>query len=79
MAFYIAELVCEFSCARLMGDTETDGIMFQRQKFLDVLNGIGTVEVTLHDGRRAVEMGLATQEAATRHCVVEFSSFLSQI
>ena len=53
--------------------------MFQRQKFLDVLNGIGTVEVTLHDGRRAVEMGLAAQEAATRHCVVEFSSFLSQI
>ena len=52
---------------------------FQHQKFLDVVKGIGKVEVTLNDGRRAVEMGLAAQEAATRHCVVEFSSFLSQI
>jgi len=47
---------------------------FQHQKFLDVVKGIGKVEVTLNDGRRAVEMGLAAQEAATRHCVVEFYS-----
>jgi len=44
---------------------------FQHQKFLDLVNGVGSVEVTLNDGRRAVEMGLAAQEAATRHCVVE--------
>jgi hypothetical protein len=43
---------------------------FQHQKFLDVVRGIGTVEVTLNDGRRAVEMGIAAQEAATRHRVV---------
>jgi predicted dehydrogenase len=43
---------------------------FQHQRFLDVVRGIGTVEVTLNDGRRAVEMGIAAQEAATRHRVV---------
>lgn len=44
---------------------------YQHQKFLDVVKGIGTVEVTLKDGRRAVEMGIAAQEAARRHCVIE--------
>ena len=44
---------------------------FQHEKFLSVVNGTGKVEVTLNDGRRAVEMGLAAQEAAKRHCVIE--------
>lgn len=44
---------------------------FQHQKFLNVVNGTGKVEVTLDDGRRAVEMGLAAQEAAKHHCVIE--------
>lgn len=44
---------------------------FQHQKFLDVVRGIGKVEVSLEDGRRAVQMGLAAQETALRHCVIE--------
>ena len=44
---------------------------FQHEKFLNVVCGKGNVEVTLDDGRRAVEMGLAAQEAAQRHCVIE--------
>ncbi|MGR3469101.1 MAG: Gfo/Idh/MocA family protein [Shimia sp.] len=37
---------------------------YQHQKFNAVIRGEGEVEVTLRDGRRAVEMGLAAQRAA---------------
>ncbi|MGR3491435.1 MAG: Gfo/Idh/MocA family protein [Shimia sp.] len=37
---------------------------YQHQRFNAVVRGEGRVEVTLRDGRRAVEMGLAAQEAA---------------
>ena len=45
---------------------------FQHQKFLDVLNGKGSVEVTPEDGKMAVKMGLMAQKAASTHSVVEF-------
>ncbi len=45
---------------------------FQHQKFLDVVNGKGRVEVSLEDGRKAVEMGLAAQKAAQEHRVITF-------
>lgn len=37
---------------------------FQHQKFLDVVRGHGVPEVTLADGAKAVELGLAAQRAA---------------
>ncbi|ETX15294.1 oxidoreductase [Roseivivax halodurans JCM 10272] len=37
---------------------------YQHQRFLNVLQGQGKVEVTLEDGARAVAMGLAAQESA---------------
>lgn len=37
---------------------------YQHLKFLDVVRGNGKVEVTLEDGRKAVEMGMAAQESA---------------
>lgn len=45
---------------------------FQHQKFLQVVSGTGAVEVSLDDGRKAVQMGLAAQMAAREHRVVEF-------
>ena len=45
---------------------------FQHQKFLKVLNGNGVVEVTPQDGKKAVQMGLAAQLAASENRVVEF-------
>jgi len=44
---------------------------FQHQKFLQVLNGKGEVEVTIEDGKRAVKMGLAAQRAALENSVIE--------
>jgi len=58
--------------ALLLAGDHHGSTFFQHEKFLDVVNGTGRVEVSLDDGRRAVEMGLAAQEAAVRHCVVEF-------
>ncbi|GLQ21384.1 Gfo/Idh/MocA family protein [Algimonas porphyrae] len=43
---------------------------YQHQRFLQVVRGEAPVEVTLDDGRRAVEMGLAAQAAASNHSVV---------
>ena len=37
---------------------------YQHQKFLDVVRGTGTPEVTLSDGAKAVELGLAAQQSA---------------
>lgn len=45
---------------------------YQHERFLNVVCGRGEVEVTLNDGRRAVEMGLAAQIAASEHRVVTF-------
>lgn len=42
----------------------------QHAKFLNVVRGQGEVEVSLEDGARAVQMGLAAQDAAARSCVV---------
>ena len=44
---------------------------YQHQKFLDVVNGQGEVEVSVEDGKRAVKMGLAAQKAAVENTVVE--------
>ncbi len=44
---------------------------YQHQKFLDVINGNGEVEVSIEDGKRAVKMGLAAQKAATENIVVD--------
>ncbi len=57
--------------ALLLAGDHHGSTFFQHQKFLDVVRGIGKVEVSLEDGRRAVQMGLAAQEAALRHCVIE--------
>ena len=43
---------------------------FQHQKFLEVISGRGTVEVTPLDGKKAVKMGLAAQLAASENRVV---------
>lgn len=54
----------------LMAGDHHGSTYFQHVRFLEVVRGTGSVEVTLTDGRRAVEMGLAAQEAAANHCVV---------
>jgi predicted dehydrogenase len=54
----------------LMAGDHHGSTFYQHERFLAVVCGTGEVEVTLSDGRRAVQMGLAAQEAATRHCVV---------
>jgi len=43
---------------------------YQHQRFNDVIRGKGSVEVTLNDGRRAVEIGLAAQQSAATGCAV---------
>ena len=43
---------------------------YQHQKFRDIVLGGGTPEVTLHDGWKAVEMGMAAQRASDEGVVV---------
>jgi len=43
---------------------------FQHQRFLDVVRGAAVPEVDLEDGKRAVLMGLAAQQAAAEGRVV---------
>lgn len=45
---------------------------YQHQRFLDMVRGGGEPEVSLEDGKRAVQMGLLAQEAASTHRVIEF-------
>ncbi|MEM9839373.1 MAG: Gfo/Idh/MocA family oxidoreductase [Pseudomonadota bacterium] len=47
---------------------------FQHQKFIEVIRGHGQPEVTLDDGRRAVRMGIAAQDAAREGSVVSLKS-----
>lgn len=54
----------------LMAGDHHGSTFFQHERFLAVVRGTAAVEVTVDDGRRAVQMGLAAQEAATHHCVV---------
>ncbi len=44
---------------------------YQHQRFLEVVRGRASPEVTLHDGARAVAMGLAAQQSAREHRVIE--------
>lgn len=44
---------------------------YQHRKFQQVVLGNGQTEVSLYDGLRAVEMGMAAQEAANKKIVVE--------
>lgn len=46
---------------------------FQHVQFLEVVRGSGTPEVTISDGARAVQMGLAAQSSALNGQVVQFS------
>lgn len=55
----------------LMAGDHHGSTFYQHERFLDVVRGEAKVEVTLTDGRRAVEMGLAAQTAATDHCVID--------
>ena len=57
--------------ALLLAGDHHGSTFYQHEKFLNVVNGTGKVEVTLEDGRRAVEMGLAAQNAALHHRVVD--------
>ncbi len=49
---------------------------YQHEKFLQVVRGSGKVEVSLDDGIKAVAMGLAAQESAKTHQVIDFQEFL---
>ncbi len=44
---------------------------YQHQRFLEVVKGVGSPEVSISDGAKAVAMGLAAQLSATEHRVVE--------
>lgn len=52
---------------------------YQHEKFLEVVKGAGTVEVTVDDGRMAVKMGLAAQLAAQEGRVVKMNEVLVSI
>lgn len=54
----------------LMAGDHHGSTFYQHKKFLDVVKGIGKVQVTLSDGRKAVRMGLAAQKAAEENIVV---------
>lgn len=56
----------------LMAGDHHGSTYFQHEKFLSVIQGHGVVEVSLDDGRKAVEMGLAAQDAARDKCVISF-------
>ena len=50
---------------------------YQHEKFLQVVRGSGKVEVSIDDGIEAVAMGLAAQESARTHQVIDFQKFVS--
>ena len=54
----------------LMAGDHHGSTFFQHEKFLKVVQGHGQVEVTVDDGRMAVKMGLAAQQAASEHRVI---------
>ena len=45
----------------------------QHERFLEVVRGTGRVEVTLEDGAKAVRMGLAAQQSALEHRVIDIA------
>ncbi len=51
---------------------------YQHEKFLAVVRGQGSVEVSLQDGLMAVAMGMAAQESASTGKAVELAEFLSR-
>lgn len=51
---------------------------YQHQKFLEVVRGTGSVEVSVDDGRMAVKMGLAAQLAARESRVVKMHEVLAR-
>jgi predicted dehydrogenase len=58
--------------ALLMAGDHHGSTFFQHEKFLKVVHGTGSVEVTVDDGGKAVKMGLAAQLAASENRVVTF-------
>ncbi len=54
----------------LMAGDHHGSTFYQHQKFLNVVNGNGTVEVSVTDGRKAVKMGLAAQKSAKENIVI---------
>ncbi|MCV6591523.1 MAG: Gfo/Idh/MocA family oxidoreductase [Silicimonas sp.] len=50
---------------------------YQHARFLDVVRGAGAPEVSLRDGMRAVEMGLAAQHSAATGEVVNLPDFVA--
>jgi len=62
----------EIDHALLMAGDHHGSTFFQHEKFLKVIHGNGPVEVTVEDGRKAVKMGLAAQQAARENRVVSF-------
>jgi len=59
--------------ALLAAGDHNGGTFYQHQRFAEVVRGTVQPEVTLADGKRAVLMGLAAQEAALEHRVVEMA------
>ena len=55
---------------KLAGDHH-GSTFYQHQRFLKVVNGEAQTEVTLDDGRMAVKMGLAAQQAALESRVID--------
>ncbi|MEM7441419.1 MAG: Gfo/Idh/MocA family oxidoreductase [Pseudomonadota bacterium] len=49
---------------------------YQHQRFLDVVRGTSTPEVSVSDGAQAVMMGFAAQKSATTGAAVDFRSFV---
>lgn len=62
----------ELDAALIAAGDHHGSTFFQHQKFLEVVRGLASPEVTVDDGARAVLMGLAAQRAAREACVVSF-------
>ncbi len=56
----------------LMAGDHHGSTFYQHEKFLKVVQGHGQVEVTTDDGKMAVKMGLAAQQAALENRVIHF-------
>ncbi len=66
------EIDVPVDAALLEAGDHNGSTFFQHQKFLEVVRGTGTPEVTLADGAKAVELGLAAQESARTGEAVRF-------
>ncbi len=73
-----SEQTIEVDAALLRAGHHHGASFYQHQKFRQLVLGEAAVEVSLHDGFRAVAMGEAAQLSAQKGCAVDLTDWMNQ-